>query len=189
MSMKKLTTPQVKILGNAITTGKEAQRLLRIFSFVFIILLFVNLYLRWEFPATFIIGSFTGFMVVMTIIQYFMYQKIVLDLANGESTLVDGVIAKKEVKQGPNSYNDSYTNEALEEIAKFIEEKEKGTEKDYRAANRNLKREAGYAFHLILKDGSVHAVNIRDYIDLNVGDNVRITLTPRSRTFLSISKV
>jgi hypothetical protein len=187
--MEKLTTEQITILEKGIANGKKFQTLLRALASIFLVLLAVNLFLRWEFPATFFIGSFAGFMVVITVIQYFMYRKIVRDLANGVSTTIVGVIAKKEVKQGPNSYNDSYTKESLEEIALYMENKEKGIEKDHGVEEWNLRRAASSSFHIILVDGSIHSVNIREYIDLNIHDKVQITLTPLSRTFLSVSKV
>jgi hypothetical protein len=187
--MEKLTTADIKILEIGIANGKKFQILLMSLAFIAIILLALCMFLKWQFPAPLFTGVFAAFLVVVTIIQHFRNQKVVLDLANGKSTTLEGVIAKKEMKQGANSYNDSYTKESLEELAQYIEDKEKGIAKDPGIAGWNLNQAASSAFNITLVDGSIHTVTLRNFIDLNIQDKVRITLTPLSKTFLGVTKL
>jgi hypothetical protein len=187
--MEKLTAAEIKILDKEVATASASQRIFGIAAFVLVALLAVCLYLKWEFPAPFFIGALAAFLVVISIIQHFSYRKVAADRAKGVSTILEGVIAKKEMKTGYNTYSTDDTKESLEELAKYIEDKAKGVGKDQGVLEWNLSKAAQASFLITLADGSCHGVSIREYIDLNIQDKVRIKLTPLSKTFLHLSKL
>lgn len=134
-------------------------------------------------------GFFGIALAVFSLIHYFMIKNIICELANGVKTSIEGAIIKKEMKVGPNEYKLDYSKESLEKLAQYIEDKEKGVTTDNSISAYNLSRDAKASFLITLADKSDYSVGIRNYINMEVGDKVRIEFTPLSRTFLNATKL
>jgi hypothetical protein len=185
--MEKLTQADIKILETEIKTKKLFQLVLLGLTAVAIIVLSLSQYLHWEFPASFFAGFFGSALAIISLIHYFMIRNTVRDLSNGVKTWTEGVIIKKEMKTGYNTYNTDYPQESLVKLAQYVEGKEKGVIKD--DGINSLARDAKSSFLITLGDKSDYAVRVRDYVDLHIGDNVRMEFTPVSKTFLKATKL
>lgn len=184
--MEKLTQPDIKILEDEIKSRRLSQLVFLGLTAVAIILLTLSQYFHWAFPASLFIGVFGGGIALTVIVNYFLLQKVISDLNTGLKTSEEGVIVKKEMKGGPNSYYTDYPKESLEKLAQYIENKEKGIVTDKESYDSNAARAS---FLIILDNKSDHSVGVRNYIDFNIGDKVSIELAPRSKTFLSARKI
>jgi hypothetical protein len=185
--MEKLTQADIKILEIAIKTGKSAQLVFLGLTAVAIIVFLLSLYLHWEFPVPFFAGFFGGALAIISLIHYFMIQKIVRDLSKGVKTATEGAIIKKQVKTGYNTYITDYPQESVVKLVQYMEGKEKGPIQD--DGINNFAREAKFSYEIILADNEFYSISARNYLDLNIGDKVRIEFTPLSKTFLNASKV
>lgn len=188
-NMEKLTPADIRILHKEIKGRKLIHMILLGLTLVAIISFFLSRRMQWEFAISFISGFFAVALALISLIHFFQSKNVVRDLSNGVKTSAEGIITKKEMKTGYNSYKMEYSKESLEELAQYIEDKEKGLPTDNTIKGYNLAKDASSSFTITINEGSSYSVSIRDYINMNIGDKVRVEFTPLSGTCLNASKL